>query len=610
MMFFSLGPVMRYELITTSRRRRYYLVRMIYGLFLLSQLWNLFTVWEAQHQSGGSIDEIQLFAEDAFIRFAGVQGLGLLFLIPALVAGIIADEHQRKTLHYLLASRLSSAEIVLGKLGARMVHVLAFIAVGLPIVSLLMLYGGLNPVNIFYVYLGTTTLVLFVAGFSMLISILSRRPRDAVLAAYGLLVLWLIAPLFVGRFAEHLTEGPLGWVKPVNDALLLGNPITVWSTSTMNSSFNRRGRIPVLIGGAIRWVSPTRAPGWWRPPGFEWEFARMAGVQAVCGLGFLTMAVAGLRPLRGTSWPLGSPRTLWWTRFSSRWRRLAGSRATTLVSRNELLSRRANRPSCGEDPMLWKERYTQMGGALKWLGSRPVALFFSVLLGCYLLDVTSPVIADMAHGHSYARTWKEFNEALRTSSAALAILALLPISAAAASSLTSEREADTWTSLATTLLTPIEIVRAKQLGAIWSARWIGIGILAIWATGLFLAAIHPIGLLAAAGIVLSAFWLVSATGVLASTLARNSTRAVLLTFVAVFLFVLATGWPALHWGCLVSYREMAIYWNGTSPLEVPPPYIVPPSFALAASVTAVLSLIAGVLTFWTIKRLLATWGRP
>ena len=99
------------------------------------------------HPAGGTLPQIQSFAENAFIQFAGVQGLGLLLrlLIPALVAGTISDEYQRKTLHYLLASRLSSAEIVLGKLGARLVHVVAFLAVGLPIVSLLMLYGGLNP---------------------------------------------------------------------------------------------------------------------------------------------------------------------------------------------------------------------------------------------------------------------------------------------------------------------------------------------------------------------------------------------------------------------------------------------------------------------------------
>src|ERR1700751_4449717 len=102
-MMLSLGPVMRYELITTSRRRRYYFLRVIYGLLLLTQLTMLFRLWELIHPAGGTLTEIQKFAENAFIQFAGVQGLCLLLLVPALVAGVISDDYQRKTLHYLLA---------------------------------------------------------------------------------------------------------------------------------------------------------------------------------------------------------------------------------------------------------------------------------------------------------------------------------------------------------------------------------------------------------------------------------------------------------------------------------------------------------------------------
>ena len=147
-MMFGLGPVVRYELVTTSRRGRFYIARVAYGLFLLALLWDQFRVFDVRHPGGGTVEEVQTFAEAAFRQFARAQGAALLCLIPALVAGVIADEHQRKTLHYLLASRLSSAEIVLGKLGARMVHVATFVALGLPVVCLLALYGGLNPENV------------------------------------------------------------------------------------------------------------------------------------------------------------------------------------------------------------------------------------------------------------------------------------------------------------------------------------------------------------------------------------------------------------------------------------------------------------------------------
>ena len=68
----------------------------------------------------------------------------MLAITPALVGGTIAGEKQRKTLHYLLASELSSAEIVLGKLMARMLMVLVYLVAGVPMLFLLMLFGGVD----------------------------------------------------------------------------------------------------------------------------------------------------------------------------------------------------------------------------------------------------------------------------------------------------------------------------------------------------------------------------------------------------------------------------------------------------------------------------------
>src|SRR5262249_38989515 len=68
-MVFGLGPVLRYELITTSRRGRYYLARVLYGLFLLFSLSSEFDKWELAHRGGGTIEEVHKFAESAFIQF-------------------------------------------------------------------------------------------------------------------------------------------------------------------------------------------------------------------------------------------------------------------------------------------------------------------------------------------------------------------------------------------------------------------------------------------------------------------------------------------------------------------------------------------------------------
>ena len=72
------------------------------------------------------------------------------------------------------------------------------------------------------------------------------------------------------------------------------------------------------------------------------------------------------------------------------------------------------------------------------------------------------------------------------------------VAAAAAVAVTGEREQDTWISLRTTLLTPGEIVLAKQFGAAWAARWLGLAILAVGGLGLLVGAIHPLGVAVAA----------------------------------------------------------------------------------------------------------------
>ena len=161
-------------------RLGYYAVRCGYGLVLLFGLalcGQAFTS-DLSRRPGGpatvTIREMAEFGAGMFSTFATVQGIAILLLTPALIAGVIADERQRKTLYYLLASRLTSGEIVLGKLASRLLHVGVFLALGLPILSLLTLFGGVNPRVILLTYAGTASTAIFLAGLSVLVSTTSR----------------------------------------------------------------------------------------------------------------------------------------------------------------------------------------------------------------------------------------------------------------------------------------------------------------------------------------------------------------------------------------------------------------------------------------------------
>src|SRR5262249_43268618 len=141
-------------------------------------------------------------------------------LTPALVAGVIAEEKQRKTLHYLLASRLSSTEIVVGKLAARMLHVGVFLAIGLPVTSLLSLFGGVDPLAVVLVFAGTLSTALFLSALAILVSTHARRPREAITIAYSLELVWFVGPTTV---ASALSAAGGNWsrfyevIRPVVD---------------------------------------------------------------------------------------------------------------------------------------------------------------------------------------------------------------------------------------------------------------------------------------------------------------------------------------------------------------------------------------------------------
>jgi ABC-type transport system involved in multi-copper enzyme maturation permease subunit len=185
------GPVFNFELMATARRGRFYLTRAFYAGILFLILWGIHAGWTAETRGELPSNSVSWFAFSTFCAITVGQEILVLVLTPALVAGVIADEKQRKTLHYLMASRLSSAEIVLGKLLVRMLYVSILLGVSLPILSLLVLMGGIDPRLVLLTCGATLSTGWFLASLSIWVSTIARRVREAFLIAFVLECLWL-----------------------------------------------------------------------------------------------------------------------------------------------------------------------------------------------------------------------------------------------------------------------------------------------------------------------------------------------------------------------------------------------------------------------------------
>jgi ABC-2 type transport system permease protein len=131
----------------------------------------------------------QSYAESAnlgknlFTWLAGFQMALIIFVTPASTADAISGERQRQTLDLLLATRLSSLSIVLGKLVAGLAFDLLLILCSLPLFSLVFLFGGVSPdqfVSMFVVFLATT---LLLGALGLFISTVTRRSGAAIVVS-------------------------------------------------------------------------------------------------------------------------------------------------------------------------------------------------------------------------------------------------------------------------------------------------------------------------------------------------------------------------------------------------------------------------------------------
>jgi ABC-type transport system involved in multi-copper enzyme maturation permease subunit len=528
------GPVFNFELMATARRGRFFLVRSFYATILLVILWAVHSAWTAE--TGGELmaSQVKWFALSAFAGIVVGQEILTLALTPALVAGVIADEKQRKTLHYLLASQLTSPEIVLGKLFVRMLYLMILLGVSLPVLSLLVLMGGIDPRLVLLGCLATLSTGWFLAALSIWASTIARRVRDAFVIAYGLEGLWLFSPILF----RTLSTPNLPWFDRVimwlNEWIGASNPAEVALAS-----------FGMVRGG----VSPL--------PDVE-DISWMIGLQLAFGLVLATLAALQLRPIFRRQDGEGGPRAL---------RRLR----SMLTARGRW--RLGRRPRLANRPMLWKELHT--GGPRGF--ARFVGLLLTLIVGGFFAYYTvwyaTMAFAEMweygyvprKHIYMWDVNRVRFYWLLHYGIPWIYLAAILGIAGTAAAAITSEHEEDTWVSLTSTDLTAREIVFAKIWGALGRGRRLAEVIILLTAVG---AAAGSLDVLSVPFLIVALAiygWFTAALGVWVSLHLRSTWRAQFFT-IACLILCNVVGQGVVNLTSRYGYGPQV--WPGFTPYEI------------------------------------------
>ncbi|MCG8449468.1 MAG: ABC transporter permease subunit [Pirellulales bacterium] len=474
-----LGPIFRVELVTVARRRRYFFLRLLYGLVILFVLWACYEnmgsgFWHGQQQS--SIQQAAKLAAAFFLSFSWLQMLAILAVGPAMAVGTLATERERRTIEYLFTTDLANHEIVLGKLCARLALLGQLVLVGLPVLFIFRLLGGIPANLLVATFLLAASTAVLLASFSVCISVWSPRARDATVRVYLVLAALLFLPMLfhsssgLGLFASQFWQN---YGVSVVDACLTINPMWTLGNAIANSQ---------ALGAGLDMSTVYRSVGY----------------QFLVSVAATLLATAAVRRVHLRDSSSGSPKnSRTWSFRLPRWR-----------------------PRLGNHPMLWKEMFA--GTAVTKLG-----FVGFVAMALILLTVAGFTIYFFLDSAFNASSWKRDNffEYLVGLTGCLGTGMLLLLAARASGLFTQEKERDCWMSLLATPLTAEEIVRGKMFGNLYSMRWSFFVLLSCWGLGLLLEPDYIVTILVLSAVFLLIAWYVTNVGLLFSLRSKTTLRA-------------------------------------------------------------------------------------
>lgn len=516
------GPVLFYDLVRLGRRSRYFLIRAVYLLVLLAFLY--FTQQRAYYQLATmgpqSVTRILAeFGEFFFFCYTVIQFLTVLLVTPALVAGCIAEEKERRTLEYLLATDLTNREIVLGKLISRLALLLLFFLAGLPVLSLSMLFGGISPDLMLCSALATLVTLLSVASVSMLISVYVQRVRDAVLLSYltivGFFVLWL--------FLEGVRIFVLLDGRTTVPALFMEGVVTVYRWGhPFYALYDLVGHVQ-MAGTLNKKAYELLA-----------KYAAFHGLIIFLALGlsllllrwlYVSQILEAKLPKRRTK----AAKTVWVPRSDGQMGRPVGF--VTLPAKQRAAARR--RPPVWDACMMWKELFVERSLRLGIVGEVLMS-YFALALLFPVLVVTGAVFLSYMKQSGYLQEMQQAaNLPIRYVGLIVSLLIYLGVAARACNSVTSERDRNTLESLLATPLEVREILFAKWCGSLYGVRFL-VGVLVVlWVAGLISGGLHWLAIMPTALVVIVLSCFCASLGLYFGIRIRNALIAQISTLVVI-----------------------------------------------------------------------------
>ncbi len=441
------GPVFTREAVTLPRRLRHYFYRGVYVLALLILMCTCWLV-VAGTQIILTVGDMARFGSTLFQVLAPLQLALVTFLAALGSASAVSQEKDRRTLILLLLTRLSNRELVLGKLFASLLNVLAMLVAAIPVFLMITLLGGVSMdqvLRVFCVCFGTAMLA---GSLGSTISLWREKTFQTLSMTALVLVLWI--GIWEAVHAGFATAGNAGLAQTLAEACSPMRAILL----AVHPGLESTG--PLGLGGSTSYFL---------------LFA-IAGFSLLNLVAILRVRVWNpSREVRPGQQDDAAMESIWGVAHdmeqaadASQEVQAEAARAAHVDSIGRSRKQSADSREVWDNPVLWREICT-------WAYGRKVAvirvayLFFFTMaaLGLYL-TLNSTALAEANTGLSTVLP------AMATPLLPFFLVSLVIMNALAVNAITNERDGLTLDLLLVTDLTPREFIFGKLGGILWLTK--------------------------------------------------------------------------------------------------------------------------------------------
>lgn len=177
-----INPIYQKEASISSRSLK---TPMVFALF------NFVLALVALTAMSVNVNQVRITAEIKYSAFLAIfkfvamlEFVMILLIMPALSSGSISGEREKKTFDIMRMTKMSSADIVIGKLMAAVGSIIVLVISSAPIIALVFIYGGVRLIDIVVLFASYIIAAIFIGTIGIFISALCDRTVISTACTY------------------------------------------------------------------------------------------------------------------------------------------------------------------------------------------------------------------------------------------------------------------------------------------------------------------------------------------------------------------------------------------------------------------------------------------